>query len=134
MTMTAVRLTETKPIAQDAIALYLALEWGKEADYDANTWQRVFANSQCITAYANDRLVGLLRYLTDGYHDTQICECVVLPEYQKQGIGTQMMDRLIELYGHTNIYGASLNNAAEFFNKRGLQSREKMITVSRKAA
>lgn len=103
--MTSVRLSETKPVAQDAIALYLAVGWGKDSDYNAENWQRVFANSHCIAAYVDKNMVGLLRYLTDGYHDTHICECVVLPEYQKQGIGTQMMNRLIELYGHTDIYG-----------------------------
>ncbi len=133
--MTEIRIFDTKtPDANEAIALYLSASWGQETDYEVAKWQKVLVNSSCITAYDGDRLVGLVRYLTDGFQDTQICECVVLPEYQRKTIGTQMLARLIERCGHTSIYGSALQDGTGFFAKSGLVSRDKMVTVSRKAA
>lgn len=133
--MADITIFDTKiPEASEAVELFLAIGWGQSSDYSTTKWQKIFVNSQCITAYDGERLVGLLRYLTDGFQDTQICECVVSPEYQKQGIGTQMLERLIGLCGHTSIYGSALQDTESFFNRSGLQSREKMVTVSRKAA
>ena len=44
-----------------------------------------------ITAYDGDLLVGCLRILTDGYFFGTITELLVLTEYQKHGIGTQLL-------------------------------------------
>lgn len=126
--------TNRIPSVFDVIALYVASGWGAQADYDAEKWHNVLVNSKCITAYDERKLVGIIRYLTDGFQDTQVCEFAVLPEYQKQGIGTRMLEELVGLYGHTSIYASSLKTAEGFFNKHGLASREAMVTVSRKAA
>ena len=44
-----------------------------------------------ITAYDDDLLVGCLRILTDGYFFGTITELLVLPDYQKQGIGSELL-------------------------------------------
>lgn len=44
-----------------------------------------------ITAYDNEVLIGCLRILTDGYYFGTITELLVLPEYQKQGVGSKLL-------------------------------------------
>ena len=39
----------------------------------------------------NELLVGCLRILTDGYYFGTITEFLVLPEYQKQGVGSNLL-------------------------------------------
>lgn len=44
-----------------------------------------------MTAYDDTILVGCLRILTDGYFFGTITELLVLPKYQKQGIGSKLL-------------------------------------------
>ena len=47
-------------------------------------FEKAYQNSFFITAFNQDKLVGMIRYLSDGFHDTQIVECLVLKNFQKQ--------------------------------------------------
>ena len=44
-----------------------------------------------ITAYDGKRLVGCLRILSDGYFFGTTTELLILPEYQKHGIGSRLL-------------------------------------------
>jgi GNAT superfamily N-acetyltransferase len=46
-----------------------------------------------IGAYDGDRLVGLLRLLTDGYEWTVVTDFLVEPEYRRRGIGSALWRR-----------------------------------------
>jgi ribosomal protein S18 acetylase RimI-like enzyme len=133
--MSSITISDTTiPNAKDAIALYVSLGCGAEHEYDPVIWQGVLKNSKLITAWEGKKLVGLTRYLTDGHHDTCIIECCVAPDYQGNGIGRAMMDRLIALYGHTSLYVNALNGKKDFFEKLDLLERPAMTAMSRKAA
>ena len=44
-----------------------------------------------IGAYAGDRLVGVLRMLTDGYEWTVVTDFLVEPAYRRRGVGSALM-------------------------------------------
>ena len=44
----------------------------------------------------NGKLVGFLRAVGDGYSILYIQDIIVLPEYQRQGIGTQLLRQTLE--------------------------------------
>ena len=44
-----------------------------------------------VSAHEGARLVGFLRGFTDGAHDGFICDLAVHPDYQKRGIGVELM-------------------------------------------
>jgi len=46
-----------------------------------------------IGAWDNDRLVGAVRVLTDGYFVATVPEILVDPDYQRRGIGRELMSR-----------------------------------------
>ena len=54
--------------------------------------QAALSKTLNITAYDNQVLVGCLRILTDGYFFGTITELLVLPEYQKQGVGSKLLE------------------------------------------
>ena len=58
---------------------------------------------QNITAYQGERLIGCLRILSDGYYFGTITELLVLPEFQKQGIGSQLLN-LAKTHAPTLLY------------------------------
>lgn len=60
-------------------------------DYDMNKTEIALSKTLNISTYNNSILVGCLRILTDGYFFGTITELLVLPEYQKQGIGSRLL-------------------------------------------
>lgn len=120
------------PDAADAVALYCAVGWGHEKDYDVDQWERVLATTPIIiTAYQGDTLIGMLRAMSDGYHETMLNDIIVHPKYQRQGIGRHMMNRFVELQGHTGIYISGFSQNREFFENCGFTVKEQMFVASR---
>ena len=60
-------------------------------DYDEEKTQSALSKTLNISAYENNVLVGCLRILSDGYFFGTITELLVLPEYQKRGIGSKLL-------------------------------------------
>ena len=78
------------------------------------------AKTQNITAYDGEKLVGCLRILSDGYFFGTITELLVLPEYQKQGIGSRLL-RLARENTPTMLYFGSQPGMEAFYEKNGCQ-------------
>lgn len=70
-----------------------------------------------FTAYDGGRLVGCLRVLTDGCFFGTITELLVLPEYQRRGIGS----RLLQLARTPLLYFGAQPEAEPFYEKNGRQ-------------
>jgi len=68
------------------------------------------------TVWDNDKLVGCVRVLTDGYFFGTITEILVLPDYQKQGIGKQLMSIAFETSPTSLFFGAQ-PEAVGFYEK-----------------
>lgn len=60
-------------------------------NYNIEKTQEALSKTINITAYDNNVLVGCLRILSDGYYFGTITELLVLPKYQKQGIGSKLL-------------------------------------------
>jgi len=49
-----------------------------------------------VAARDNDKTVGMARLVSDDGFIAYVADVIVFPEYQRMGIGTDMMNRLIE--------------------------------------
>lgn len=98
-----------------------------QGDYDMERTQIALSKTLNITAYDNKVLVGCLRILSDGYYFGTITELLVLPEYQKQGVGSKLL-QLAKDTTPTILYFGSQPGAEGFYEKNGckksLQSYE----------
>ena len=57
--------------------------------------RRAFERSyRTAVAYDGDRLIGVARLLSDGEYYAAIYDVVILPDYQRRGIGTALMANL----------------------------------------
>ena len=63
-------------------------------------------------------LVGCLRILTDGYFFGTITELLVLPEYQKHGIGSKLL-HLAKENSPTMLYFVAQPGVEAFYEKNG---------------
>ena len=53
-------------------------------------------NSMTEKYVIDDEIIGMARLVTDGGYAGLIMDVIVKPNYQSQGIGTKMIDRLLE--------------------------------------
>lgn len=91
-----------------------------QGDYDIERTQCALSRIRNITAYDNKMLIGCLRILTDGYFFGTITELLVLPEYQKQGVGSKLL-QLAKENTPTMLYFGAQPEAEGFYEKNGCQ-------------
>ena len=87
-----------------------------QGSYDVEKTQG--ALSKTITSYDNEVLIGCLRILTDGYYFGTITELLVLPEYQKQGVGSKLL-QLAKDNTPTMLYFGAQPGIEKFYEKNG---------------
>lgn len=81
-----------------------------------------------VSAKYGDRLIGMGRMVGDGAMYWYLQEIIVLPEYQKQGVGTKIVNHLVDYaVSHsttgkfTTIGGVSAKGKEEFYRKLGFE-------------
>ena len=102
-----------------------------QGDYDIERTQAALSKTINITAYDGNVLVGCLRILSDGYYFGTITELLVLPQYQKQGIGSKLL-QLAKDNTPTMLYFGSQPEAEKFYEKNGCQKSLQSYMINRK--
>lgn len=111
------RVGDRKLNASDFIA-FVNRVW--PGDYDVRRTERALSQTLNITAYDSGRLVGCLRILTDGYFFGTITELLVLPEYQRHGIGSKLL-QLAKAHAPTMLYFGAQPGLERFYERNGCQ-------------
>ena len=61
--------------------------------------RKAFEHSlKILGAHDGEKLVGIIRAVGDGYSILFIQDILVLPEYQRKGIGRKLINAMLELY------------------------------------
>ena len=89
-------------------------------NYDMDKTQLALSKTINITAYDDGTLVGCLRILSDGYYFGTITELLVLPEYQKRGIGSRLL-LIAKRDTPTMLYFGAQPGVELFYEKNGCQ-------------
>lgn len=89
-------------------------------DYNLLFTQQALEKTINITAWDQEKLVGCLRLLTDGYYFGTITEILVLPDYQRRGIGRTLMAIAAEITPTTLYWGAQ-PDAVSFYEDLGYE-------------
>ncbi len=96
-------------------------------EYDLERTEAALARTLNITAHDGGELVGCLRILSDGCYFGTITELLVLPEYRRRGIGSQLL-RLARENAPTLLYFGAQPGLEPFYERNGcrrsLQSYE----------
>jgi GNAT superfamily N-acetyltransferase len=89
--------------------------------------QEALKNSwHIVSVYTGDKLVASGRIVSDGVVQCYICEMIVLPEYQNQGLGRAVMEQLLSYCRGRGIRWIQLSSArgkAGFYEQFGFQER-----------
>ena len=89
-------------------------------NYDLEKADQALKKTLNITVYDCTQLVGCLRILTDGFFFGTITELLVLPEYQKKGVGSELL-RLAKENTPTMLFFGAQPGVEGFYEKNGCQ-------------
>lgn len=109
--------------AEEFISLSKAVGWGMNKEYVLSDVSNALDSSSFIVSIRDDSgmLIACGRALSDGMFFTTIPDLFVLPEFQKKGFGTLIMQKIIEKYSHTKIFFGSQPGNERFFEKLGFE-------------
>ena len=105
--------------AQQVLALYRDLHWSSAEKLDL-LLQALAHSYTVVTAWDGDRLIGLGNAISDGYLVVYYPHLCVHPNYQGQGIGREIVQRLQQCYQgfHQHTVLAD-GDAVGFYEKMG---------------
>jgi len=121
------KTSEELPLIDDYWDLFQTTGWNDEYSFTkadlgiaiAHSWYR-------LSIYDSGTLVGFGRIISDGVHHALIVDIIVRPQYQNKGIGSFILDGLIEKCKSNRIRDIQLFAAADkhgFYEKHGFVSR-----------
>ena len=117
-----IEIKETRDITQeDIVELYKANRWSS-AQKPEQLFKALMHSHSLITAWDDEKLIGLGNALSDGYLVVYYPHLIIHPNYQGKGIGKQILLKLQEKYGefHQQILVAD-GNAVNFYEKCGFE-------------
>ncbi|WP_293012317.1 GNAT family N-acetyltransferase [Mongoliibacter sp.] len=120
--MMNIAISESRNIPkQSIIDLYKANNWSSANKPDL--LEKALKNSHSlISAWDEDKLIGLGNAISDGHLVVYYPHLLVLPDYQGKGVGQMIMTRMKEIYKdfHMQMLTAD-GKAIQFYQKIGFE-------------
>ena len=83
---------------EDVLHLYQAVGWTNYTDQSEMLEQALSHSLVIYVALDGDTVVGLVRLVGDGFSSIFVQDLIVLPIYQRKGIGSALMKEALEAY------------------------------------
>ena len=83
---------------EDVFYLYQAVGWTNYTNQPQMLEQALSHSLAIYVALDGDAVVGLIRLVGDGFSSVLVQDLIVLPIYQRQGIGSALMKEALEDY------------------------------------
>ena len=116
--------TKEKRFTQHQVEeLFLSVGW-VSGEYPEKLYEALQNSSYVLSAWDEDRLVGLVRGLDDGCMTAYLHYLLVSPDYQGQGIASGLIERVKEHYKdffYINLMPEESHNAT-FYQRHGFQT------------
>jgi len=124
--------SDCRPEVEDIIDVYKSSAI-KRPILDRERIEKMFDNSNLIvTAWHNDKLVGISRALTDYCYSCYLSDLAVRHEYQKQGIGKELVYLTKKEVGErTTLILLAAPEAMNYYPKIGLEKLSNAFAIRR---
>ena len=83
---------------EDVLHLYQAVGWTNYTNQPQMLEQALPHSLAVYLAFDGEKIVGLIRLVGDGFSSVFVQDLIVLPSYQRQGIGSALMKEALEDY------------------------------------
>ena len=89
--------------------LFNSTGWNKEYKFSIEELETAIEKSwYSISVYINQKLIGFGRILSDGIHHALIVDLIIYPKYQGNGIGSEILKRLLKVCTEKKYKGYSI--------------------------
>ena len=92
---------ETSVSLYDVLHLYQAVGWTNYTNQPQMLAQALTHSLAIYLARDGEKIVGLVRLIGDGFSSVFVQDLIVLPSYQRQGIGRTLMKQALSDYKDT---------------------------------
>ena len=89
---------ETSVSLDDVLHLYQAVGWTNYTNQPQMLAQALSHSLATYLARDGEKIVGLVRLVGDGFSSVFVQDLIVLPSYQRQGIGSNLMKEALADY------------------------------------
>lgn len=117
----------------DVIAIYKNVGWIAYLQNNDKLFSAFENSLYLLGAYDNDQMIGFARVVGDGEHVVLVQDLIVKAEYQNNGIGSCLFDRVMNKYQTVRLFMVvtdiedKRNNA--FYRKFGLKGLEQYAMI-----
>jgi spermidine synthase len=132
--LTYTYLVEPTPNQINEITLLYRLEswWSKESD-DPEMVAQIISGSHCFMIVTKDNeTIGMGRALSDGVSDAYIQDVTVKKPHRGQGIGTQIIKKLVERLNADGLEWIGLiaeKNSHKFYRRLGFEKMPNSVPM-----
>ena len=99
----------------EVVELFKSVDW-HSANYPDKLYKALLNYPTVITAYKDNKLVGLAATMDDGIMNAYIHYVCVNPSVQGEGVGKRLMEMTNEVYkDYVNVVLISYNNTLKFY-------------------
>jgi ribosomal protein S18 acetylase RimI-like enzyme len=112
------------------IFLFRSAGWsdGNENQMMKDNFNKPFINSTLVvSAWDNNKLVGVIRVLSDKIIRSNIYDLVVLPEYQSQGIGRTLLKKCLDKFPDTAWVIETTKERQSFYEQFGFNENKNVL-------
>jgi ribosomal protein S18 acetylase RimI-like enzyme len=95
--------------------LFNAVGWERRTADRERLAQLLRGSRYVVSAWESDQLAGFARAISDGAANAYVSTVAVLPEYQKRGIGRELIRRLLAGRDHLQFVLHANDNAYPFY-------------------
>ena len=106
--------------------LFTAVGWSNKniPEFMLKNFNIGFINSTLVySAWDGNRLVGCIRVLSDKIFRSVVYDLAVLPEYQKKGIGSELLKRCMDTHPDSE-WLVETESAINFYKKMGFSENK----------
>lgn len=124
-------LTDNNIEPSELANLMASVGWSAESDYDNQVIEQSLASYPFIAHCRDSRgfLIGYVSAFSDGAFSTVVGELVVRPEFQRNGIGSELLRLVVERYSGIPVYAMPFEDVQEFFLTRGFRVPKRAMSV-----
>ena len=89
---------------------------------DPDYHRKAFENSHtAVFVYQGDQLIGFGRAISDGVYQAAVYDVAVVPEFQKKGVGTSIIQHILDRLSHCNVILYASPGKEGFYRTLGLR-------------
>ena len=115
------------PEINDYWPLFWSTGWNAVHNLDKAALEKAISNSTfAVSAYSDGKLVGFARAVSDKVMYATVYDVIVLPEFQKQGIGYHLVDNITKQCkeaGVNSVHLFAADGTEPFYKRLGYKAR-----------